>query len=259
MTDTVALHHVVEGPVGAPPVLLAASLGTTLALWDELAADLSRDFRVVRFDTRGHGASPAPDEAYSFDALVADVLALADSLGIGRFAYVGLSLGGAIGQRLGIDHGDRLTSLALCSTAPVFGSPDTWHERAAQVRAEGLDGLVEATTERWFTPAYRAEHPDRVAWVMDMFRATPPAGYAGCCEALAGFDTTRLLAAVSAPTLVVAGADDPGTPPSVGAALAESIPGARLEVIDEAAHITNVARPEAFAAVVRAHLEATVA
>lgn len=258
MTDTVTLHHVVEGPADAPPVLLGASLGTTHAMWDELAADLSRDFRVVRFDTRGHGASPAPDEAYTLDGLVADVLALADSLGIERFAYVGLSLGGAIGQRLGIDHGDRLTSLALCCTAPVFGSPDTWRERAEQVRSEGVAGLVEATTERWFTPRYRAEHPDRVAWVMDMFRATPPAGYAGCCDALAGFDTTKLLAAISAPTLVVAGADDPGTPPSVGAALAESIPGARLEVVADAAHMASVAQPEAFAAVVRAHLEATV-
>src|SRR5688572_26251193 len=147
MTDTVALHHVVEGPAEAPPVLLGASLGTSLALWDDLAADLARDFRVVRFDTRGHGSSPAPARAYTVEELTADVLALADELGIDRFAYVGLSLGGAIGQLLAIDHGDRLTSLTLCCTAPVFGTPDTWQERADTVRRDGMGALVEATTE----------------------------------------------------------------------------------------------------------------
>lgn len=257
-TAPVALHHVTEGPAGGPPVLLGASLGTTLRLWDELAADLARDHRVVRFDTRGHGASPAPASAYTLDALAGDVLALADRLGLERFAYVGLSLGGAIGQVLGIQHGDRLASLALCCTAPVFGTPDTWRERAAQVRAEGVAGLADATAERWFTPAYREARPDRVAWVMDQFRSTPPEGYAGCCDALAGFDVSDQLAAISAPTLVVAGADDPGTPPSVGAAMVESIPGARLEVIDGAAHIANVAQPQAFAAAVRAHLARTL-
>ena len=258
MTDIVALHHVDEGAPDAPPVLLGASLGTTHAMWDELAADLARDFRVVRFDTRGHGASPAPASAYTVAGLADDVAGLADSLGLDRFAYVGLSLGGAIGQVLGIEHRDRLTSLVLCCTAPVFGSPDTWHERAAQVRSEGVEGLVDATVERWFTPTYRTAHPDRVAWVMDMFRATPPVGYAGCCDALAGYDVSEQLSAITAPTLVVAGADDPGTPPSVGAAMVESIPGARLEVVDDAAHMANVAQPEAFNSVVRKHLAGTM-
>ena len=258
MTDTVALHHLDEGQRDAPPVLLGASLGTTHRLWDELAADLAGDFRVVRFDTRGHGASPAPAAAYTVEGLVADVLALADHLSLERFAYVGLSLGGAIGQVLGVDCGDRLTSLVLCCTAPVFGTADTWRQRAEQVRAEGVEGLVDATLERWFTPDYQKAHPDRVAWVMDMLRATPPDGYAGCCDALANYDIADRLAAIATPTLVVAGADDPGTPPSVGAAMVEAIPGSRLQVVDDAAHIANVAQPDAFNTAVRAHLAATL-
>jgi 3-oxoadipate enol-lactonase len=255
-TEThVDLHHVDEGAPGGPAVLLGASLGTTHRVWDALAADLSRDFRVVRFDTRGHGSSPAPATPYTVEELTADVVALADRLGIERFAYAGLSLGGAIGQRLGIDHGDRLTSLALCSTSPVFGTPEMWEERAETVRSQGTEALADATVERWFTPEFRDEHPDQVAWVMDMFRATPDAGYAGCCAALARFDATDELAAVRVPTLVVAGAEDPTCPPSVGEAIVESIPDAELVVIEEAAHIANVARPEAFNAAVRAHLE----
>lgn len=258
MADPVTLHHLDEGPTDAPVVLLGSSLGSTLALWDDLAADLARDFRVVRFDTRGHGGSPAPASAYSIEELAADVLALVDDLALDRFAYVGLSLGGAIGQRIAIDHPERLTSLVLCCTAPVFGSADTWSERADTVRAEGMDPLVGPTTERWFTPTFRDQDPDRVSKVMDLFRATPPEGYAGCCAALGAFDTTEELAAIGAPTLVVAGAEDPTCPPSVGHAMVESIPGSRIEVIADAAHIANVARPEAFNDVVRAHLEATL-
>lgn len=256
MTEPLDLHHVDEGAPGGPAVLLGASLGTTHRLWDALAADLARDFRVVRFDTRGHGESPAPATPYTLDGLTDDVVALADRLEIERFAYVGLSLGGAIGQQLGIDHRDRLTSLALCSTAPVFGTRDMWKERADTVRTQGTQALADATEERWFTPAFRAEHADQVAWVMDMLRASPDDGYAGCCAALGEFDATDELAAIRVPTLVVCGAEDPTCPPSVGEAMVESIPGAGLTVIDEVAHIANVARPNAFNAAVRAHLEA---
>ena len=258
MTDTVDLHHVDEGPRDAPAVFLGPSLGTTHRMWDELAADLAQDYRVVRFDTRGHGGSPVPATSYTVEGLAADVVALADRLGLDRFGYLGISLGGAIGQVLGIDRADRLSTLVLCCTAPVFGTADTWRERAAQVRAEGVEGLVEPTLERWFTPAYREAHPERVAWVMEMFRSTPSDGYAGCCDALAEYDVSERLAAITAPTLVVAGADDPGTPPSVGQAMVESIPGSRLEVIDDAAHIANVAQPQAFSAAVRRHLAATL-
>lgn len=253
MTASVRLHHTVAGDAG-PAVLLGPSLGTTGELWRDFAADLSRDHRVVSLDLRGHGGSPVPPGPYTIEELAADVLATADELGLERFGYVGLSIGGAVGQVLGLDHGDRLSSLVLCCTAPVFGDPSTWTERAAQVRRDGLEPLVAATTERWFTPEYRGEQPVRVAWVMDMFRATPTEGYAGCCEALARYDVTDRLADLAVPTRVVVGAEDPGTPPEVGQRIAGAVPGADLVVLDGAAHIANVAVPEAFNAAVHEHL-----
>lgn len=256
MTDSVRLHHTVSGETG-PAVLLGPSLGTTGELWRDLASDLSRDHRVVSLDLRGHGGSPVPPGPYTLEELAADVVATADGLGLDRFAYVGLSIGGAIGQVLGLDHADRLASLVLCCTAPVFGDPGTWTDRAAQVRRDGLEPLVEATTQRWFTPAYRAAEPDRVAWVMDMFRATSPAGYAGCCEALAGYDVTDRLGRLRVPTRVVAGAEDPGTPPQVGRLIADAVPDADLVVLDGAAHIANVAVPGPFNAAVREHVART--
>lgn len=255
MTTPVPLHCVVEGE--GPPVLLGPSLGTTLALWDDLAADLATDFTVVRFDTRGHGGSPVPEDGCTMADLAADVVALADELGLDRFAYVGISIGGAVGQVLGIEHGDRLSSLVLCCTAPVFGAPATWRERAELVRREGVGSLVESTTERWFTEEFRASDPAAVERVMDMLRATPPAGYACCCEALASYDVSDRLGGIGTPTRVIAGAEDPGTPPEVGRSIASSVAGADLVVIDGAAHIANVARPKEFNAAVREHLVAT--
>jgi 3-oxoadipate enol-lactonase len=256
MPDTVRLHHVVDGDTG-PVVMLGASLGTDLSLWDDLAADLARDHRVVRFDTRGHGRSPAPEGGYTVGGLAADVVALADELGVDRFAYVGLSLGGAIGQVLALAHPQRLTSLVLACTAPVFGEPATWRDRAGLVRREGLDSLVEPTFARWFTDDFRASDPEAVGWVREMFLATPRAGYAGCCEALAAYDVTDRLGRIAVPTRVVAGAEDPGTPPEVGRSMVAAIRDADLVVIEGAAHIANLARPTEFRSAVRGHLAAT--
>lgn len=256
MSDPVPLHHRLSGETG-PAVLLGPSLGTTGELWHALAEDLSRDHRVVSLDLRGHGGSPVPPGPYTVEELAADVVATADTLGLETFAYVGLSIGGAVGQVLGLDHAERLSALVLCCTAPAFGGPATWLDRAAQVRREGLDPLVEATAQRWFTPAFRADHPDRVAWVMEMFRATPREGYAGCCEALARYDVTDRLGQLAVPTRVVAGAQDPGTPPHVGQRMAEAVPGADLVVLERAAHIANVAVPAEFNAAVREHLVRT--
>jgi 3-oxoadipate enol-lactonase len=250
----VALHHVVAGPADAPVVLLGPSLGTTLALWDGLADALSGSYRVVRFDTRGHGGSPVPTGPYTLGQLTDDVVALADSLGADRFGYVGLSLGGAIGQVLAADHPGRVRALVLCCTGPRLGEPETWHERAARVRSEGMGWLVGPTAGRWFTPGFMQEHPERARRLLDMIASVEPEGYAACCDALAGFDMTSRLGDIEAPTRVVVGEQDPVSPPSVGQGMVEAIPESDLVVLEDASHIANVAQPEAFAGAVLGHL-----
>lgn len=251
----VDLHHVEQGPTGAPAVLLGPSLGTTLAMWDDLAEELAERFRVVRFDTRGHGGSPVPTGPYRLDDLVADVVALADSLDIERFGYVGLSLGGLVGQALAAGHPDRVSALVLACTGPSFGDATAWQERAARVRAEGMAWLVEPTRGRWFTEAFVEAHPDRAGRLLDMIAGVDPEGYASCCEAIAGTDLTGRLASVTAPTRVIAGAEDPVSPPEVGQVLVDHLPDADLVVIEGASHIASVADPATFDAAVLEHLE----
>jgi 3-oxoadipate enol-lactonase len=251
----VSLHHLDEGPRDAPAVMVGGALGTTTDLFDHLAASLVPRYRVVRFDHRGHGPSPAPPGPYTMPELAEDVVALADRLGVDRFGYVGLSIGGAVGLTLALEHGDRLDALVLACTAPRFGAPETWRERAAAVRADGLEPLVPATTERWFTPELRAAQPGLVEEVMTRFMANPPEGYAACCEANATYDVTDRLGAVHVPTRVLVAEQDAGAPPEVGAGMAEAIPGAGLVRIDRAAHLANLAQPEAFDAAVGEHLD----
>ena len=254
-TATVELQHYAQGPADAPAVLLAPSLGTTLAMWDGVADRLAARYRVVRFDTRGHGGSPAAEGPCSVSALADDVVALADALGIDRFAFVGLSLGGAIGQVLALEHPGRLTALVLCCTGPSFGDPQTWRDRAAQVRVEGMGFLAEPTRGRWFTPSFRETHPEQVDRLIDMLTSTSPEAYAACCDALASYDVTDRLAEIRVPTRVIAGAEDEVSPPTVGRLLAEKIPDADLVAIDDASHIASVAQPEAFDAAVLEHLD----
>lgn len=251
---SVRLAHREDGPAAAPAVFLAPSLGTTWEMWDELTAALSPVYRVVRFDTRGHGRSPVPPGPYTVADLAGDVLALADSLGIERFGVVGLSLGGAIAQSLTVTAPSRVLATVLCCTVPVFGDPATWHERAALVRASGMDVLAEPTRGRWFTDAFRAEHPEQVDRFIAMITGTDPEGYASCCEALSGFDLRSALPGITVPVRVLAGADDPVAPPAACAEMASAIPGADLVVVDDAAHIASVAQPEVFNAAVAEHL-----
>jgi 3-oxoadipate enol-lactonase len=252
---SVPLAHRVDGPPDAPAVLLAPSLGTTWEMWDELAAALTSTYRVVRFDTRGHGRSPVPAGPWTVVDLAGDVLALADTLGIERFGFVGLSLGGAIGQTLGVTAPERLASAVLCCTVPVFGDPTMWAERATQVRAEGMGALAEATKDRWFTPGFRAAHPDVVDRFVAMLTGVDPEGYAACCEALGGFDLRDQLGRIATPTRVVAGAEDPVATLEACTAMADAIPGADLVVIDDASHIASAAQPAAFHAAVLEHLD----
>jgi 3-oxoadipate enol-lactonase len=258
MTGPVELHHHQQGPTDGPAVLLGPSLGTRLAMWDGLAGELSDRYRVIRYDTRGHGRSPVTPGPYDAGTLTEDVVALANSLGLDRFAVVGLSLGGAIGQTVAVRCPERVSSLVLCCTGPTFGDPAPWHERAQRVRTEGMGWLREPTKERWFTRRLLESHPDRCAQLLDMLTDTTPEGYASCCEALATFDMSGRLGEITAPTRVIAGAEDPVISPEVAAALADGIPDADLVVLDDASHIANADRPDAFNTAVREHLERTL-
>jgi 3-oxoadipate enol-lactonase/4-carboxymuconolactone decarboxylase len=238
---SVAVHHLLEGPDGAPVVMLSNSLGTTLEMWDDQAVALGDRYRVLRFDTRGHGRSPIPPGPYTVDDLADDALELLDHLGIERVAFCGLSLGGAIGMTLALKAPERLERLILCSTTMEFGPPDGWHDRARTARTEGMGAIAPAGLERWFTP----DAPADVREKFDaMLRSADPEGYASCCEAIAAFDLRGRLGGVRIPTLTIAATGDPVTPPDKLAAIAAEIPGARSVVIDAARHIVNAEKPE---------------
>ncbi|MDY7099585.1 MAG: 3-oxoadipate enol-lactonase [Actinomycetota bacterium] len=252
----VIVHHTVDGPVDAPVVVLSNSLGTDHTMWDPQVEALARTHRVVRYDTRGHGRSPAPDGPYSIDDLAADVLALLDRLGVERASFCGLSLGGMTGMALGRVAPERFDRFVLLCTAAKLGPPAAWRDRAALVRAKGTDAVTDGTVGRWFTPAFVQERPEVVEQFVTNLRACADEGYAACCEAIVGLDELDSLAAVTQPTLVIAGADDPATPPEHAEAIVERMPDARLAVVERAAHIANVERPDEVTALVVEHLGA---
>jgi 3-oxoadipate enol-lactonase len=238
----VALHHTVDGPAGAPPLVLGGSLGTTLEMWRPQLEALAGHHRVVRFDHRGHGRSPVPPGPYRIEQLGRDVLRLLDTLRLRRVNYAGLSLGGMVGMWLAAHAPDRLCRLVLLCTAAHLPPELGYRQRAAQVRTAGMAGIVDAVLNRWFTPDFPApaREPFRA-----MLAATPPEGYAGCCEAIAAMDLRPVLSKITAPTLVVAGAGDPAIPPRYAERIAGAIPGSRLVVLDHAAHLANVEQADA--------------
>ena len=239
----------VEGAVTAPPLLLSNSLGTTFGMWDAQMPALTAAFRVIRYDSRGHGQSDAPPGDYSMARLGRDALAVLDSLHIPTAAFIGLSKGGMIGQWLGAQAPHRLTRLVLANTAAYMGPPDAWQTRIEAVRAHGMSAVTEAVLERWFTPGFRDTAPEAVAPVRQMLLATPPEGYAGCCSAIRDMDQRESLKAISVPTLVIGGAQDPATPPAKAQEIATGIAGARLIMLD-AAHLSNIEQSQAFTAAV---------
>ena len=241
-------HYVLEGPEQAPVLMFASSLGTTHEMWDPQAAALKRDFRVLRYDHRGHGGSPAPPGPYTIDDLAGDALALLAELGIERVTFVGLSIGGAVAITAALRTPERIERLVLCSTAGQFPPPEQWAERAATVRAEGVEAVADAALERWLTPEAPPELRERLR---AMLVATPREGYAACCEALGGYDARERLGELAMPVLAIAGADDPTTPPAALQAIVDEVPDGRLHVIEHARHISNVERPEEFNRVLR--------
>ena len=253
--DTIALHHTLEGPEDAPVLVTSNSLGTTLRMWDDQAPALLERFRLLRYDHRGHGESPVPPGPYSIDDLGRDTLALLDRLGVDRFSFCGLSIGGAVGMWLASEVPERVVRLMLCCTAARFVPSEQWDERAETVRADGVGAIADAALERWFTPPFREHHPEVVEWAGGMLRNTPAEGYAGCCEAIRDADLRSRLEAIRAPTLVVAGADDPAAPVEEAELICDSISDARLVVVEQAAHLANVEQPKAVTQAMLEHLE----
>jgi 3-oxoadipate enol-lactonase len=231
-----------------PWLLLAHSLATDLSLWDDQMAVLTARFRVLRFDTRGHGGSSAPDQPYDFPLLAADVIGLMDALNVCKAHFVGISMGGMIGQHLALAATECIDRLVLVSTTSGY-PPEAramWGDRIAAVRAQGMEPLAAPTLERWFTPPWRQAHPEVMARIGGLIRATPAAGYIGSGQAIATLDTTSRLPELRCPTMVIAGADDAGTPPAMGRKLAEQVPGARFELIESASHLCNIEQTEMF-------------
>jgi 3-oxoadipate enol-lactonase len=246
--------HTVTGPEDAPVLLLSNSLGATLDMWDPQAEQLAERFRLVRYDTRGHGSSATPPGSYSIDDVGQDVIDLLDHLDIGRAHVAGLSLGGMTAMWVAINAPERVDKLILLCTSPQLGPREGWVDRANTVRTWGTKAIVDATLERWFTEGYRA-HND-VSAIREMFVAIDGEGYANCCSVIEHMDLVPNLDGISAPTLVIAGAQDPATPPEPHARrIVDGIPGARLEVVDPGAHLINVERPEAITTLILEHLE----
>lgn len=239
----VAVNFEDVGPSEAPVVVMSNSLAADLSMWDAQAACLSRSYRVVRYDTRGHGGTQATPGDYSLDLLAGDVIDLLDALGVGRCHFVGLSLGGMTGQVLALKAPKRLASLTLCATF-ASADPGLWDSRAATARKEGLASIVDATIDRWLTPAFRAGNPKVVDRIRRMILGTSPAGYAGCAAAIRDMDLSGVAERIDVPTLLIAAAQDPSATTGLMADLHRRIRGARMETVADAAHLFTIEQPE---------------
>lgn len=253
---SVELYHRIEGPSDAPAVVFSNSLGASMEMWTPQVPAFSTKFRVLRYDQRGHGASPSPPGPYDFADLGQDVLDLLDQLELERVHFCGLSMGGATGMWLAANAPERIDRLVLLCTTAHFGNPEMWRERAAIVREQGTEVVANAGIERWFTEGFREREPAMMERFRAMIASQSDEGYAECCGALERVDLRDDLPRIAADTLVIAGAQDPSTPPDPHAKLlAERIPSVRLEVLDPAAHLANVERSEAVTDLILDHLD----
>lgn len=253
------LNHRINGPYDAPVVVLSNSLGASMDMWAPQIPALSVRFRVLRYDQRGHGDSPVPPGPYDIDDLGQDVLDLLDRNGIERAHFCGLSIGGSTGMWLAANALERIDRLVLLCTTAHFGTPHMWIERAATVREQGTEAVADAGIGRWFTDAFREREPAVAARFRAMIASQPDDGYAELCGVLERLDVRDRLPRIVAPTLVIAAAQDPATPPDPHAQLiAERIPGARLEVLDPGAHLINVERAETVTDLILDHLEGEI-
>ena len=249
------VHSVVTGRADGPVVVLSNSLGSTHRMWDAQLPDLEQRFRVVRYDTRGHGESPVPQGPYGIDDLADDLLMLLDQSDVERAHIVGLSLGGMTAMKVAARHPDRVDRLVLLCTGARLAPGSAWTDRAATVRTHGTGAVAAAVVGRWFTADHLVAHPDIRQRYESMVAATPAEGYAGCCEAIADMDLRGDLSSIVAPTLAIAGADDPATPPAKLQQIAGGVKDGRLLVVSRAAHLANAERPDVVTNAIIEHLE----
>jgi len=254
MSPAVRVHHIVEGPPDAPVLVLSNSLGTTLSMWDPQVEALARSFRVVRFDLRGHGDSPVPAGPYEIADLGADLIRLLDDLDVARAHLCGLSLGGMLSMWVAAHAPERVDRLVLCSTSAQLGPPEVWANRAAKVLAEGTSSIADLLVSRWFTPAFVAREPGVVARLRAGLAGLSAVGYAACCGAIERMNLLDDLALIGAPTLALAGADDPAIPLEHSYRIAEGIAGCRVVLVAKASHLANLEQPAEVTARIMEHL-----
>ena len=239
------IHYALEGQSGAPVLVFSNSLGAKHSMWDQQAAEFRKRFRVLRYDTRGHGQSPVTPGPYSIEQLARDVIALLDALDLGRVHFCGLSMGGMIGMWLALNAPERLHKLVLSNTAAKIGTSEGWNARIEAVQKNGMKSVASAILERWFTPAFRQNAPETMANILKILEETNPDGYVACCAAVRDFDCREQLNNIRTPTLVIAGAHDRATPPDGGRFLAQQIPGAHYVELN-AAHLSNIEAQDRF-------------
>jgi 3-oxoadipate enol-lactonase len=235
-----AVHYeLTRGPKGSATVVLSNSIGSTLSMWDRQVDALAAHFSVLRYDTRGHGLSPVAANPTTLEDLVDDVISLLDRLALDRVHFAGLSLGGMTGLRLATTHPDRLDRLVVLCTSAHLPPAESWRDRAALVRANGTAVVAEATAGRWYTADFHKREPERIKAAVETIAATPPEGYAQCCEVIATLDLRADLPSIDHPTLAIAGAEDPATPAPHLQAIAASVQHGRLLVVPRSAHLAN--------------------
>lgn len=249
-----SLDHRLRGPEGASVLVLSNSLGTRPKLWERQLPAFTDHFRVLTYDHPGHGSSGLPGRPCTVESLTRSLVALLDELALERVSLCGVSLGGMVGMTLALEAPERVERLVLASTSAYLGPRDAWEERARTARDEGMEAIADAVVGRWFTPDFAREEPETVARFRALLTAAAPEGYARCCEAIAAWDGRERISAITAPTLVIAGADDPATPVEHAELVASRIPGARAHVVEHAAHLANVERAVAFTSAALEHL-----
>ena len=254
-SDGCPLNVEVAGPDDAPVLMLCNSLGTDLHMWDPQAAAFAKDFRLVRYDRRGHGKSGVPKRPYTMERLGRDALAIMDGLGIKTVSWLGLSMGGMVGQWLGANAPERINRLILSNTHSFYPDKAMWDDRIRMAQEKGIAGMVDASMERWFTKEFRERAPDRVAVMRDIFLKTQLDGFLGCCHAVRNMDLRDTHARITAPTLVIVGTKDPATPPAAGQEVQSRVKGAKLAELD-AAHISNFEQPQGYTDTVLGFLKA---